>query len=182
MWAPRFNPFAPHTPTTMPALEAEKISRRVSALLLKICSIEKKCFNLTLGHCGLSVLNRAVSVCQLQTPNLSILPHIVHKKMCFATFSLFFFHCIYCFWLSWVSVAGWVFLWLQRVGGHSSCGAWGSPWGGFSPGARDLGRVGSIFAGPGQQSVGLILVVHGHSCPAAYGIFPNQGSNPCLLH
>ena len=27
-----------------------------------------------------------------------------------------------------------------------------------------------------------IVVAHGLSCSAAYGIFPDQGSNPCLLH
>ena len=25
-------------------------------------------------------------------------------------------------------------------------------------------------------------MAHGFSCPAAHGIFPDQGSNPCLLH
>ena len=27
-----------------------------------------------------------------------------------------------------------------------------------------------------------VVVVHGLSCPVACGIFPDQGSNPCLLH
>ena len=32
------------------------------------------------------------------------------------------------------------------------------------------------------QSTGSVDVVHGRSCPAACGIFLDQGSNPCLLH
>ena len=32
------------------------------------------------------------------------------------------------------------------------------------------------------QSLGSVAVVHGLSCPMAYGIFPDQGSNPCPLH
>ena len=31
-------------------------------------------------------------------------------------------------------------------------------------------------------STGSVVVAHGPSCPVAYGIFPDQGSNPCLLH
>ena len=27
-----------------------------------------------------------------------------------------------------------------------------------------------------------VVVVHGLSCPTPCGIFPDQGSNPCLLH
>ena len=32
------------------------------------------------------------------------------------------------------------------------------------------------------QSTGLIVVVHGLSCSMACGIFPDQGSDSCLLH
>ena len=49
--------------------------------------------------------------------------------------------------------------------------AWGSPWGGFSPcRAQALGHVGSVAA------------AHRLSCPAVWGIFLDQGSNPCPLH
>ena len=40
----------------------------------------------------------------------------------------------------------------------------------FSSGAPAPGRMGSLIEAPG------------HSCPRAYGIFPDQGSNPCPLH
>ena len=35
---------------------------------------------------------------------------------------------------------------------------------------------------PGLMGPGLTVMVHGLCCSAAYGIFPDQGSNPCLLH
>ena len=38
--------------------------------------------------------------------------------------------------------------------------------------------MGSIIAAPGLWSTGSIVVAHGLSCPAACGIFPDQGSNP----
>ena len=60
------------------------------------------------------------------------------------------------FWLHWVFIevrcAGYLF------SGFSCCGAWA------------LGTRASV------------VVVHGLSCSAACGIFPNQGSNPCPLH
>ena len=34
----------------------------------------------------------------------------------------------------------------------------------------------------GSRRAGSVVVAHGPSCSAACGIFPNQGSNPCLLH
>ena len=34
----------------------------------------------------------------------------------------------------------------------------------------------------GSRRAGSAIVAHGLSCSAACGIFPDQGSNPCLLH
>ena len=51
-----------------------------------------------------------------------------------------------------------------------------------------LQRTGSRAPGfqqmhlPGSRSAGSIVVVHMLSCPRACEIFPDQGSNPCLLH
>ena len=55
----------------------------------------------------------------------------------------------------------------QRLGhsGFSSCSSW----------AQQLQVLGS-------RTTGLIAVVHRLTGPAAGGIFPNQESNPCLLH
>ena len=40
----------------------------------------------------------------------------------------------------------------------------------------------SVVAVNRLQSSGTLVVVPGLSCPAARGIFPDQGSNRCLLH
>ena len=40
----------------------------------------------------------------------------------------------------------------------------------------------SVVVAPRFQRTGSTLVVHGLSCSEARGIFPDQGSNPCLLH
>ena len=40
------------------------------------------------------------------------------------------------------------------------------------------GLLNAVFSGCGQAS---IVVVHGHICPVAHGIFPDQGSNPALV-
>ena len=42
--------------------------------------------------------------------------------------------------------------------------------------------VASLVVVPGLMGTGLTVTVHGLCCSAAYGIFPDQGSNPCLLH
>ena len=40
----------------------------------------------------------------------------------------------------------------------------------------------SVVVAPGFWSTGSVVVAHGHSCPTASGILPDQGSNLCLLH
>ena len=42
-------------------------------------------------------------------------------------------------------------------------------------------HVGLIVAIRGLQGTGSIVVAHGLSCILAFGIFPDQGLNPCLL-
>ena len=44
------------------------------------------------------------------------------------------------------------------------------------------GAQASVVTAPGLQSTGSVAVAHGLSCSAARGIFPDQGSNPYLLH
>ena len=62
-------------------------------------------------------------------------------------------------------------------------GAWASRCSGFSCcGALALGIRASVVVARGLHSTGSLVVVHGVSCSAARGIFPNQGSNPCPLH
>ena len=57
----------------------------------------------------------------------------------------------------------------------SSCGNWGllSDWSVQAP------HCGGFLL---LWSTGSIVVAHRLSCSATWGIFPNQGSNPCLLH
>lgn len=49
-------------------------------------------------------------------------------------------------------------------------------------GLHQLWLVGAGAAAPRLWSTGLVVAAHGLSCPVVCGIFPNQGSNPCLLH
>ena len=58
----------------------------------------------------------------------------------------------------------------SHCGGFACCQAWA------------LGCVASVAVVRRLQSTGSIVVAHGLSCPEACGIFPDQGSNPCLLH
>ena len=39
-----------------------------------------------------------------------------------------------------------------------------------------------LLQGTGSRRAVSVVVAHGPSCSAACGIFPDQGSNPCLLH
>ena len=41
--------------------------------------------------------------------------------------------------------------------------------------------VGSVVVVPGFYSTGSIVVVHGFSCSVACEIFPDEGSNLCVL-
>ena len=42
--------------------------------------------------------------------------------------------------------------------------------------------MGSEGVALGLQSIGSTVVAYSLSCSIAHGIFPEQGSNPCLLH
>ena len=93
-------------------------------------------------------------------------------------------------WLCWVFVAAWAFLWLRSAGAALQLQCEAPRCGGFArwvarlQGTRAVvaERVGSAVAAAGLQSTGSVVVVHGLSCFVACGIFPNQESNPCLLH
>ena len=68
-------------------------------------------------------------------------------------------------------------------GGHSSCGAPTSRCRACLVSEHELKGVrDSVAVAQGLQSIGSVVVVHGLTRSAAYGIFPNQGLNPCLLH
>ena len=82
----------------------------------------------------------------------------------------FFLRLVY-FWLCWVFVAVCGLSLVQRVGATLHCGARATHCSGFCCcGAQPVGAQASV------------VVVQGLGCPLACGIFPEQGSNPCLLH
>ena len=66
--------------------------------------------------------------------------------------------------------------WASRCGGFSCCGAQALWHAGFSSAADGLSSCGFQV-----QSVGSIVVPHRLSHSSVCGIFPDQGSNPCLL-
>ena len=101
-----------------------------------------------------------------------------HIKRCFEqTFKLFFerkytltgpsflFHIILC-----------IYLFIFGSAGSSFCG-------GCPPPAvlRPLAEVASLVADQRLQGTGSIAVARSLSCSEACGVFPNQGSNLCLL-
>ena len=86
-------------------------------------------------------------------------------------FFLKFYLFIYFLWLCWVFVSVRGLSLVVASGGHSS-----SQHAGLSL-SRPL-----LLRSTGSRCAGSVIVVHGPSCSAACGIFPDQGSNPCPLH
>ena len=84
---------------------------------------------------------------------------------------LLFIHLFIYFWLCWVFVSVRGLSPIAASGGHSS-----SRCAGLSL-SRPL-----LLRSTGSRRAGSVVVVHGLSCSAACGIFPDQGSNPCPLH
>ena len=62
----------------------------------------------------------------------------------------------------------------------SSCGKWG-PLFIAVRGPLTISRP-LLLRSTGSRRAGSVVVAHGPSCPAACGIFPDQGLNPCSLH
>ena len=105
--------------------------------------------------------------------NFSFTLHVsVPLKMLifFLNESLFIYLFIY-FWLCWVFVSVRGLSLVVASGGHSS-----SLCAGLSL-SRPL-----LLRGTSSRCAGSVVVAHGPSCSAAFGIFPDQGSNPCPLH
>ena len=103
----------------------------------------------------------------------------------------FFFSCsfyLFIFGCAGSSLLCGLFFSCSKWGLLSSSGAWASHCGSFSYcGAQDLGVKATIVATHELRSCGSwapeqVAVVHRLSCSVASGIFPDQRSNPCLLH
>ena len=74
------------------------------------------------------------------------------------------------FWLCWVFVSVRGLSLVAASGGHSSSRCTG----------LSLSRP-LLLRSTGSRRAGSVVVAHGPSCPAACGIFPDRGSNPCPL-
>ena len=75
--------------------------------------------------------------------------------------------------------------WALEHAGFSSCSGWAQQlWhsGSRVRGLQQLWHVASGVVARELQSAGLVVVAQGLSCSTAYGIFLDQGSNPCPLH
>ena len=83
----------------------------------------------------------------------------------------FFLKFIYYLWVCWVFVSVQGPSLVAASGGHSS-----SRCAGLSS-SRPLS-----LRSTGSRRAGSVIVAHGPSCSAAYGILPDRGSNPCPLH
>ena len=83
----------------------------------------------------------------------------------------FFINKFIYFWLCWVFVSVRGLSLVAASGGHSSsrCAGLSLSW----P---------LLLRSTGSRCAGSVVVAHGPSCSAAWGIFPDQGSNPCSLH
>ena len=107
----------------------------------------------------------------------------------FPPFILFGKHVYIYFWLCWVFVAAWAFLSVQRVGATLQLWCTGFIlWYHLLQRSTGSSVWASVVAGQGSRSVahrfqstGSTAAVHGLSCSVACGIFPDRGSNLCLL-
>ena len=111
----------------------------------------------------------------------------------------FFFNYLF-FWLCWVFIAAWAFLQLRQAGATLQLCQVGATlqlrcvdflmwWllllqsmGCREHGLQQLQHVDSVVVASGPQCTGSIVMAQGLSCSTAFGIFPGQGSNWCLLH
>ena len=84
---------------------------------------------------------------------------------------LFIYLFIYYLWLCWVFVSVRGLSLVVASGGHSSSRC---------AGLSLLQPL--LLRSTGSRRAGSVIVAHGPSCSAAYGIFPDQGSIPCPLH
>ena len=107
--------------------------------------------------------------------SLMSLKHHPHKAVSSFFFLIFKYLFIYFYffnlWLCWVFVSVQGLSLFAVSGGHSS----------LRCASLSVSRPLFLWS-TGSRRAGSVIVVHGPSCSAACGIFPDQGSNPCPLH
>ena len=91
---------------------------------------------------------------------------VLFRCLVFFKFYLFIY-----LWLCWVFVSLRGLSLVAASGGHSSLQCAG----------LSLSRP-LLLRSTGSRRAGSVVVAHGLSCSAAWGILPDQGSNPCPLH
>ena len=99
---------------------------------------------------------------------------------------------IYLFWQCWIFIVGQAFLQLWQVEAtlQLQCMGFSLQWllllqsMGFKQAHRfqQLWPLDPVVVAPEIQSTSSIALAHRLSCFTARGVFPDQGSNPCLLH
>ena len=107
-----------------------------------------------------------VTVCLRYIPRKEIALPNTWKLLFFKKYTIVFIY----FWLCWVFAAVWTFSSCSEQGLLSSCS-------GFS--LRSKGSAG--HGGVRLYSTGSAVTAHGLHYSQTCGIFPDQGSNPCLL-
>ena len=100
----------------------------------------------------------------------SLWPHGLNHIFVYKTLTHRMYYLLISFWLHWVSTAA---CGLSLVGAGEGCSLlqymdFPSPW--------------HLLWSTGSRHGGSVAVAHRLSCSTAYGIFPDQGSNPCPLH
>ena len=97
-----------------------------------------------------------------------LLIYFIYSSFLFVFFINLF---TYLFLLCWVFVSVRGLSLVAASGGHSSSRCTG----------LSLSRPLLLWR-TGSRRAGSVVVAHGPSCSVAFGIFPDQGSNPCPLH
>ena len=95
----------------------------------------------------------------------------VYFTFCFLKEFLYFYFLFIYFWLCWVFISVRGLSLVAASGGHTSLRCAG----------LSLSRP-LLLRSTGSRRAGSVVVAHGPSCSAAFGIFPDQGSNLCPLH
>ena len=102
------------------------------------------------------------------------LEHLVrlHPRLLLFFLNIYLFIYLFTYlWLCWVfvSVRGLSLVVASRGHSSSRCAGLSLSW----P---------LLLRSTGSRCAGSVIVAHGPSCSVAYGILPDQGSNPCPLH
>ena len=114
---------------------------------------------------------RLVVYCWNWIPNFSLMTKPLYVFFFFFDVDHFKIYLFIHFWLCWVFISVRGLSLVAVSGGHSSL--WCA--------SLSLSSWPLLFRSTGSRRAGSVTVVHGPSCSAACGIFPDQGSNPCPL-